>query len=138
MKRLVLLVVVALSLIHIQMCIRDSFHNAGNQFVPYNVLLVEFDETDSFHAFQNFQLCIRDRLRWNSTTASIPLRNISREKFSLGEWMASLSNPNPLRTVFIPKICSKSLMIGILDVYKRQLLHSTGCRLGDRWRDRNR
>lgn len=34
------------------------FHNAGNQFVPYNVLLVEFDETDSFHAFQNFSACI--------------------------------------------------------------------------------
>ena len=51
---------------------------------------------------------------WNSTTASIPFLKISSEKFSFGEWMASLSSPNPIRMVLIPRICSKSLMIGIL------------------------
>lgn len=53
-------------------------------------------------------------IRWNSTTASIPFLNISKEKFSLGEWIASDSRPNPINTVFIPNTCSKVDIIGIL------------------------
>ena len=39
---------------------------------------------------------------------------MSSGMFSLGEWMALLSSPKPISTVFMPNMRSKSLMIGML------------------------
>ncbi len=37
------------------------FHDAGNQFMPYNVFFVQLDKTDSFHAFQDSQSLYQPR-----------------------------------------------------------------------------